>query len=59
MRSGSGTNSLHSRITSPVQRSAASEDCADAGLLANTAIVRNPAAHSADRDKEFEKFFTR
>ena len=53
MRSASGMNSLHSRITSGVQRSAASEACAAAGLVPPATIntVSTPAiAHSSDRD---------
>ena len=53
MRSASGMNSLHSRITSGVQRSDASEDCAAAGLVPAATInnVITPAiAHSSDRD---------
>src|SRR6185503_5883087 len=46
MRSASGTNSLHSRITSPVHLSAASEACAMAGRAPATASnrVSTPAA---------------
>src|SRR5262245_37884688 len=45
MRSASGTNSLHSRITSGVQRSAASGACADAGVdPATNKTARAPAA---------------
>src|ERR1041384_6620020 len=53
MRSASGMNSLQSRITSPVQRSAASEACAAAGLVPAITINRVSApaiAHSSDRD---------
>jgi hypothetical protein len=53
MRSASGTYWLHSRITSGVQRSAASEACAAAGLVPPATIntVSTPAiAHSSDRD---------
>ncbi len=53
MRSASGMNSLQSRITSGVQRSAASEACAAAGWVPAATInnVSTPAiAHSSDRD---------
>jgi hypothetical protein len=61
MRSASGMNSLHSRITSGVQRSAASEAWAAArSLLAATInTVSTPAiAHSSDRDGMLESFLT-
>jgi len=61
MRSASGMNSLHNRITSGVQRSAASEACAAAGLVPAATIntVSTPAiAHRSDRDWRFENSFT-
>ena len=61
IRSASGMNSLQSRITSGVQRSAASEACAAAGLVPAATInsVSTPAvAHSSGRDRRFESFFT-
>ena len=61
MRPSSGTNSLHSRITSGVQRSAASAACAAAGFAPPATIntVRSPAAaHSSDRECMFDSFFT-
>jgi hypothetical protein len=59
MRSASGTNSLHSRITSGVQRSAASGACADAGVdPAANKIARAPAAApSSAPDKFHVEFF--
>ena len=57
MRSASGMNSLHSRITSGVQRSAASEACAAAGLVppatTDTASTAT-AAQSSNRDRMFK-----
>jgi hypothetical protein len=61
MRPSSGTNSLHSRITSGVQRSAASAACAAAGFAPPATInpVRSPAAAtSSDRECMFESIFT-
>ena len=57
MRSSSGMNSLHSRMTSGVQRSAASEACAAAGLMLPATIktVKSPAAaHSSDLEYTFK-----
>ena len=61
MRSASGMNSLHSRITSGVQRSAASDACAAAGLAPAAAITiarKADAAHSSSRDRMFDVFVT-
>src|SRR5436190_2812369 len=54
MRSASGTNSLHSRITSGVQRSAASDDCAAAGVgPATSNSARVPAAADSSAPDKF------
>lgn len=61
MRSSSGMNSLHRRMTSGVQRSAASEACATAGFVPPATIntVSSPAAaHSSDLEYTFKSFVT-
>jgi hypothetical protein len=59
--SASGTNSLHSRITSPVQRSCASALCAVAGfpLIATNNTTSDPAAMTkSHRARSEAVFFT-
>jgi hypothetical protein len=60
IESASGTNSLHSRITSSVQRSWASALCAAAGLpLTATNIISDPAAMpQSNREQSHAVFFT-
>jgi hypothetical protein len=61
MRPVSGTNSLHSRITSGVHRSAASEAWAEAGVAlpaVNKTVSTVAKPQSDSRDCMSEDFFT-